>query len=99
MVFAKIEGSSDAQFLRADQDQGRAALVVSLPGFADAQFLSHSVVVNLNLEATMITHCSDGFRPIKHGEYGVDGPLAAAVAFAARLGPVLNYQIPKRLIA
>jgi hypothetical protein len=33
----------------------------------------------------MITYCSDGFRPIKHGEYGVDGPLAAAVAFAARL--------------
>jgi hypothetical protein len=33
----------------------------------------------------MITYCSDGFRPIKHGEHGVDGPLAAAVAFAARL--------------
>jgi hypothetical protein len=33
----------------------------------------------------MITYCSDGFRPIKHGEQGIDGPLAAAVAFAARL--------------
>lgn len=33
----------------------------------------------------MITYCSDGFRPIKHGEHGIDGPLAAAVAFAARL--------------
>ena len=32
----------------------------------------------------MITYCSDGFRPIKHGEHGVDGPLAAAVAFAAK---------------
>ena len=33
----------------------------------------------------MITYCSDGFRPIKHGEQGIDSPLAAAVAFAARL--------------
>ncbi|MFY9992990.1 MAG: hypothetical protein WAL40_18500 [Rhodoplanes sp.] len=33
----------------------------------------------------MITYCSDGFRPIKHGEHGIVGPLAAAVAFAARL--------------
>ena len=33
----------------------------------------------------MITYCSDGFRPIKHGEQGIDGPVAAAVAFAARL--------------
>jgi hypothetical protein len=33
----------------------------------------------------MITYCSDGFRPIKHGEHDIDGPLAAAVAFAARL--------------
>ena len=32
----------------------------------------------------MITYCSDGFRPIKHGEQGIDGPVAAAVAFAAR---------------
>jgi hypothetical protein len=36
----------------------------------------------------MITYCSDGLRPIKHGEYGVDGLRAAAVAFAARLGRV-----------
>jgi hypothetical protein len=33
----------------------------------------------------MIIYCSDGLRPIKHGEYGVDGLRAAAVAFAARL--------------
>ena len=34
----------------------------------------------------MITYHSDGFRPIRHDdEHGIDGPRAAAAAFAARL--------------
>ena len=34
----------------------------------------------------MITYHSEGFRPIRHDdEHGIDGPRAAAAAFAARL--------------
>jgi hypothetical protein len=77
-------GGLEAGLLNSARSRpGRAAGSSVTPGFAVAQFLTRSVVV-FKLEATMITYCSDGFRPIKHGEYGVDGPLAAAVAFAAR---------------